>query len=91
MKCKEGGRNILMSEMSEENLMELKNKVFKCSNEECGKEFEYENALKHLEECLKKEFCNYCRVEVYEREKEFHILRACPKSLFNCDNCEEVF
>ena len=48
MKCKEGGRNILMSEMSEENLMELKNKVFKCSNEECGKESKYEDALKHL-------------------------------------------
>ena len=34
--------------MSEENLMELKNKVFKCSNEECGKESKYEDALKHL-------------------------------------------
>jgi hypothetical protein len=37
-----------MSEMSEENLMELKNNIFKCSNEECRKEFKYEDALKHL-------------------------------------------
>ncbi len=77
--------------MSGLNLMLLKKKDFKCSNEECRKVFEYENAFKHLEECLKKEFCDYCGVEVYEREKEFHILRACPESLFNCDNCEEVF
>ena len=48
MKCKEGGRNILMSEMSEENLMELKNWDFICSNAECGKKFKYEDALKHL-------------------------------------------
>jgi hypothetical protein len=30
-------------------------------------------------------------VEVDEKEKEKHILRACPDSLFNCDKCEEVF
>ena len=48
MKCKEGGKNILMQEMSEKNLMELKKNVFKCSNEECRKEFKYEDALKHL-------------------------------------------
>jgi hypothetical protein len=29
----------MMSEMSEEYLMELKNLKFKCSIEECGKEF----------------------------------------------------
>ena len=80
-----------MTNMSDYNQRKLENLDFKCSNEKCGETFKYENALKHLEECLKKEFCNYCRVEVYEREKEFHILRACPKSLFNCDNCEEVF
>ena len=71
--------------------MELKNIVFKCSNEECGKELKYEDALKHLEECLKKDFCDYCGVEVDKSEEEFHILRACPFSVFNCDNCEEVF
>jgi hypothetical protein len=37
-----------MSEMSEENLTELKNNIFKCPNEECGKELKYEDALKHL-------------------------------------------
>jgi hypothetical protein len=37
-----------MSELSDENLMELKNNVFKCSNEECGNEFKYEDALNHL-------------------------------------------
>jgi hypothetical protein len=37
-----------MSELSEGNMMELKNKVFKCSNEECGEEFKYEDALNHL-------------------------------------------
>jgi hypothetical protein len=30
-------------------------------------------------------------VEVDEKEKEKHILEACPNSLFNCDNCEEEF
>ena len=48
MKCKEGGRNIFMSEMKEEHLMDLKNNYFKCSNEKCEKEFQYEDALKHL-------------------------------------------
>jgi hypothetical protein len=37
-----------MSEMSEENLKELKNKDFKCSNEKCGIELKYEDALNHL-------------------------------------------
>jgi hypothetical protein len=47
MKCKEGGKNILMQEMSEKNMMELKNLDFKCSDEECGKKFNYDDALKH--------------------------------------------
>ena len=40
---------------------------------------------------MEKDFCDYCGVEVDENEKELHILRACPDSLFNCDKCEEVF
>ncbi len=47
MSCKEGGKYITMMEMSEENLKELKNTVFNCSNEECRQEFKYEDALKH--------------------------------------------
>ena len=71
--------------------MDLKNFVFKCSNEECGEEFKYQDAWNHLLKCLEKDFCVYCGVEVDESEKELHILRSCPDSLFNCDNCERVF
>ena len=29
--------------------------------------------------------------EIDESEKEYHILGSCPESLFNCENCEEIF
>jgi hypothetical protein len=47
--------------------------------------------LKHLTNCLNKNFCDYCGVEIDEFEKEYHVLGACPETLFNCENCEEMF
>ena len=43
--------------------------------------------------CSKKtlSFCDYCGVQTDESEKEHHILGACPESIFNCENCEEMF